>query len=186
MYLVLNMCILDEQVCTDSVEIQQIGRSQLARNRLAIFPRLNFTCNGKINNIRARVLNSSNSASLHFQIWRPLSPDLVIYNRIGEVQLQSDDQVIRGSNSFLETNITLTGDDRIEFQSGDVIGYFHPPVSHYQVRDIQTDGYYLYRFDGSPAPTSVNLNERSARINSRQPLIQFKIGELLQIQDLKV
>ena len=169
------MYVLDEQECTDYVEIQQTGRSQLSRNRLAIFPRLNFTCDGKINNIRARVLGSSNSASLLFQIWRPSSPSL--YNRIGEVQLQSVDQVTRGNSGFLETNITLTGDDRIEFQSGDVVGYYHPSGSQYVVRDIPTDGYVLYRFDGSPPPTSVNLNEGDRRINSRQPLIQFQIGK---------
>jgi len=162
------MCALDEQECTDYMDIQQTGRNQLSCNRLAIFPRLNFICSGKISyNIRTRVLDSSNSASLLFQIWRPSSPSSVVYNRIGEVQLQSVDQVTRGSSGFLETNITLTGDDRIEFQSGGVVGYYHPSGSQHLVSEIQTDGYSLYRFDGSPPPTSVNLNEHNARINFR-------------------
>ncbi|XP_065899833.1 uncharacterized protein [Dysidea avara] len=105
-----------------------------------------------------------------------------MYNRTGEVQLQSDDQVTTGSNGFLEANISLTGDDRIEFQSGDIVGYYHPPNVRYSLRDIQTDGYVLYRFDRSSPPTSVDLSERNAMLNNRQPLIQFIID--IQCDDL--
>ena len=61
------------------------------------------------------------------------------------------------------------------FQSGDVIGYYQPPNARYQVRDIRTMGYTLYRYDGSP-PNSVNLTERDFMVDFRQPLIQFTIG----------
>ena len=111
-----------------------------------------------------------------FQVWRPSQPGSMIYNRTGEVQLQSDDQVTTGSNGFLEMNIILTGDDRIEFQSGDVVGYYHPNSSRYQVRNLQTDGYVLYRFDVSPTPTSVGLSEANFVSQLRQPLIQFAVG----------
>ena len=78
---------------------------------------------------------------------------------------------------YLRTaNIILTGDNTIEFQSGDVVGYYHPSDPRYSVRDISTDGYVLYRFDGSPVPNSVNLSNRDAMNNFRQPLIQFTIG----------
>jgi len=168
--------------CTDFVDIQQNGDHQFGRNRLAIIPRLNFTCNGRIINIRAKVTSNSNrNAFPSLQVWRVSSFGLVTYNRIGETQLQSDDQMISGSNSFLETNTTLTGDDRIEFQSGDVIGYYHPPDSRYQVRDIKTDGYFLYRFDELPPPNPVNLNEANNMFNFRQPLIQFMIGMYIYV-----
>jgi len=35
----------------------------------------------------------------------------------------------------------------------------------------------LYRFDGSPAPTSVDLNDADRNDNRRQPLIQFTISK---------
>ncbi|XP_065899825.1 uncharacterized protein [Dysidea avara] len=164
----------NEQVCTDVVNIQQDGNNSLARNRYAIFPRLNFTCDGRLTNIKARVTSRSGSGNrvLCFQVWQPLSSESLMYNKIADIQLQG---VTAGSNSFLETNISLNGDDRIEFQSGDVIGYYHQPGSQYQVKDIQTIGYMMYQFDGPPS-TSVDLSEADAMLPNRQPLIQFTIG----------
>ena len=108
------------------------------------------------------------------QIWRSSPPGSMVYNRTSEIQLQLDDQMITGN--YVEINIMLNGDSRIELQSGDVIGYYHPLDSHYNVRDIETDGYFLYRFDGPPPPISVNLSEADHMLNLRQPLIQFVIG----------
>ena len=183
MYIIvlMNNSLLGGQFCTDSVNVQQDGDNQIGRGRLAIIPRLNFTCNGRITNIRARVNFDNNEDRVDypfFQVWRPLSTNPTVYNKTGEVQLQSD-QVTMGSNNFLEGNIVLTGNNTIEFQSGDVVGYYHPPQSRYQVRNIQTDGYMQYRFDGSPAPTSVILNNADRDENNRQPLIQFIIGKYI-------
>ena len=175
----MNNSPLGGQICTDSVNIEQDGDAQLARTsgRLAIISRLNFTCNGRITNIRARVSSSMRrSGVLLFQVWQPSSDGSTVYNRTGEVQLQSDDQVT-GSGDYRTANIILTGNNTIEVQSGDVVGYYHPPNARYQVRDISTPGYVMYRFDGSPVPNSVNLNNYDAiGGNSRQPLIQFTIG----------
>ena len=169
-------------MCTDPVNIQQDGDSQLGRNRLAIFPRLNFTCDGRITNIRAEVIRSNpRRDSLSFQVWRSSSPGSMTYNRISEVLLQSDNQTTRRRNNLYDANIVLTGNSRIEFQSGDIVGYFHPNDIRHSVRDILTDGYVQYRFNGSPPPTSVDLSMRDAMINSRQPLIQFAIGMYIQI-----
>jgi len=178
MYSVFNLCVIDGQVCTDQVDIQQKGNSQFRANRLAIFPRLNFTCNGRITNIRARVANNSRRNLLSVQTWRQSSPGSTKYTRINTVQLQSN-QVTTGSGGFLEANIPLSGDDRIEFQSGDVIGYLNPRNFQYTIRDIPTEGYDLYRFDGSPANTSVNLKNADNVSNNRQPLIQFTIGKYI-------
>ena len=167
------------QTCTTQVNMQQNGAPQLGSNRYAIFPRPSFTCDGRITNVRARVglVDSRNASFPSFQIWRLSSPGSTVYNRIGEAQLSSDDQVTRGSGNFLETNIILTGDDRIEFQSGDVVGYYHPNDVRYSVRGIRTRGYVLYQFDNSSPATSVDLIDANFIFNFRQPLIQFTIGE---------
>ena len=108
-----------------------------------------------------------------FQVWRPASVGSTIFNKIGEVQL-SDDQVT-GSSDYRRATIILTGNNSIEVQSGDVVGYYHPPQSRYRVRTIQTDGYILYQFSGSHE--SVDLNNYQNRSNEHQPLIQFAIGK---------
>ena len=175
--------LLGGQECTDSVDIQQNGDNQIGLNMLGIIPRLNFTCNGRITSIRARVrLHSNRSEFPSFQFWRAVSVGSTLYNKIGEVQLQSDDQVTLGrSNEYGEANITLpiTGNNTIEIQSGDVVGYYHPPDARYQVRTNQTDGYMLYRFNISSVPTSLNLSDADQNNNNRQPLIQFTIGKYI-------
>ena len=93
----LNNSLLGGQTCTDSVNIEQNAYgTQLARTRLVIIPRFNFTCNGRITGIRARArarvrVSLSNSIYPFIQVWRPSSVGSTIYNKIGEVQLQSDD-----------------------------------------------------------------------------------------------
>ena len=172
----MNNSLLGGQFCTDSVDVQQSGNNTTGRNRLAIIPRLNFTCNGTITNIRARVwfYNQRNEYPF-FQVWRATSINSTIYNKIGEVQLQSDDQMMRGCNGYEEVNIILTGNNTVEVQSGDVVGYYHPPDARYQLPTIQTDGYRVYRF--SESSESVNLNNSINVANNQQPLIQFTIGK---------
>ena len=168
----MNNSLLGGQFCTDSVDVQQSGDNQIGRDRLAIIPRLNFTCNGRITGIRARVrfFNRKNDFPF-FQVWRAESVGSTVYNKVGEVQLQSDDQVT-GSGDYQTAHIILTGNNTIEVQSGDVVGYYHPPDARYRVRTIQNDGYILYQFRGSFE--SVNLNNNN---NQQQPLIQFTIGK---------
>ena len=176
------LSLLDGQTCTDSVDIQLDGNDQIGTDRIAIVPRLNFTCNGRITNIRAK-MSRTQSRFLwglpYYQIWRPMSQASVIYNRIHAVQLQFFQmQITILSDSRASINIALADDERIEVQSGDVIGFYHPSDSRYQVRTIRTDGYMQYEFDGSSTLTSINLNTVSNGdvTDQRQPLIQFTIG----------
>ena len=177
----MNNSLLGGQECTDDVNVQRNGWNQLNYNMLAIIPRLNFTCNGRITSIRARVNFSSERSDYPFiQVWRQESVCSTIYKKIGEVQLQSDSQVTRNRNNRTIANIILTGNSTIEVQSGDVVGYYHPPDARYRVRGISsrphTYGYVLYQFNGMPASNSVNLSQADSINDRRQPLLQFTIG----------
>ena len=88
-----------------------------------------------------------------------------------------NDQVTGHNNSDWEANIILTGENTIEVQSGDVVGYYHPPDARYRVRTRKNNGYRMYQFNGSSVPTSVNLNNANLNNNYRQPLVQFTIGK---------
>ena len=175
----MNNSLLGGQECTDSVDVQQIGNNVLRHGRLAIFPRLNFTCNGRITSITAGVwfddVDYRNSYP-YFQVWRAESVKSTIYNKISEVQLQLDDQET-GSGDYQATNTILTGNNTMEVQSGDVVGFYHPADTDYRVMTIKTDGYILYQFTGSHE--SVNLNIADDSDNKRQPLIQFTIGKCI-------
>ena len=126
-----------------------------------------------------RDTNTNRNDYPYFIIWRPSSTNSMVYTSSGEVQLQESQ--VSQCNSFItcNVNIVLSGSNRIEFLSGDVVGYYHPQQTIYQVRTIRTNGYERYRIDGSSAPTSVDLSTvNNNRINNnRQPLIQFVIGK---------
>ena len=170
------MCI---EFCIDCISIQQKSNSRLSNNNLVIIPRLKFSCNGRITSVRAgldRVKNNNNNDFLTFQLWRPLLSDTMIYNKVGEIALQSEDQVTEGYNNF-EATIILTGEKRLQFQTDDVIGYYHPPQSRYRVLDLTTMGYKLYRFDETSPPNMLNLSEANKTLNNKQPLLQFTFGK---------
>ena len=177
----MNNSLLGGQICidTDNVNVQQNGNGNLGAGRVSIILRLNFTCNGTITRIRARVRcncggNTNNFP--FFQVWRAEPNGSTIYNKIGEVQLQSDAQVTIGSNGFQEANIFLTGNNTIRFQSGDVVGYYDPGNATYQARTVTTAGYILFHNQFSGSPDSIDLNNFNTIID-RQPLIQFTIGK---------
>ena len=177
----MNNSLLGGQVCidTDNVNIQQNGDGLLGPGGVSIITRLNFTCNGTITRIRARVRCNCGGSETNFpffQVWRPSSDGSTVYNRIGEVQLQSDDQVTTGSNGFREANIILTGNDTIRFQSGDVVGYYDPGNARYQARTVTTAGYLLHHNQFSQSPETIDLNNFNP-ITNRQPLIQFTVGK---------
>ena len=170
----VNNSLLGGQECTDSDDILQRGDNIIGHSILAIIPRLNFTCNGRITGIRVRLWFQEFRRNYpFFQVWRAASGSLTTYNKIGEVQLQSDDQVTNVSNTTQIANITLTGNNIIEVQSGDVVGYYHPWDARFRVITRRTNGYILYQFWG--ARNSVSLT--GIGNNNRQPVIQFTIGK---------
>ena len=121
----MNNSLLGGQFCTDNVDVQQGSNDEIGSDTLAIIPRLHFTCNGRITSISARVRFDSESNDYpSFQVWRPASVDSTIYNKIGEVQLQSDDQATIDNLNFGVVNIIFTGNNTIVVQSGDVVGYY--------------------------------------------------------------
>ena len=177
MYILL--IYLGGEFCIDSVDIQRNPDNELGRDKLGIIPRLSFTCNGTIIGIRAKVHNTMNfmlnENSFYIQVWRSSSTGSPVYNKIDEVQIKLDEQLIDNDN-YTIVYISLTGNNTLEFQSGDVIGYYHPAQSHYRVADIQTTGYVLYRFNGSSSSDLLNISQSEAKLNSRQPLLQFIVG----------
>ena len=167
-------------MCIDYVDVQQNGDYHVGSDILAIIPRLNFTCNGRITNIRASLNFNLDGIEIYpiFQVWRPASVGSNIYAKISEVPLLSEDQVETFDNVINVANINLTSNNTMEVQSGDVVGYYHPPNPRFRVRTILTDGYMQYEFFNE-SPELVDLNNNTASNNERQPLIQFKIGKCI-------
>ena len=174
----MNNSLLDGQYCTNYVDVELRGSDAIGRDDMqVIIPRINFTCNGTITGFTAGVYRfTDRNEHPVIQVWRPALNGSEIYHKIGEVQLL-DHQVTRFRSNRFIVNITLTDNNTIAVQSGDVVGCYHPPDTRYPIRTRPVDGYVLYQFSASHPLTSVDLSNAN-RINYQQPLIQFTIGKL--------
>jgi len=98
---------------------------------------------------------------------------------VGEVQLVESEvveEVDNDNNTYWLVNITLNDDGRIEFEAGDVIGYYQPPDTRYLVWTIAATGYIAYFYSlGTPLST-IFLGSREIFFSNWQPLIQFTYG----------
>jgi len=165
------------QTCIPNPDIQQIAHDQMTRNRVGIVPHLKFHCNARITRIIVRLLpDDYRDDHPYIQIWRPSSKNSNIYTKVTQVKV-STSQIHR--IKYVEADIILYGSDRIPIESGDVIGYYHPPDAGYKVRTIRTGGYSLYVFkyiDGSTA-TTLDITKHDYILHQSQPLMQFYLGK---------
>ena len=76
------------QTCIGDVDDrQQIGSDEIGDHRIVIVPHLNFTCNGRVTNIRVGITSNGNgNASTYVEIWRPL-PGLLFYSLVTSVEI---------------------------------------------------------------------------------------------------
>ena len=171
---------INGQSCVDVVNIQQQGINTSFTSGLVIVPEYNFSCNGRITGYLARlVLNVEGSGEYPtIQIWRPVTQNSTIYNKVGTVCALTASDIINATtneSSYYLANVSCTGDNRTEFQSGDVIGYYQSNSSHFQLLNIATEEYTSYSSDG--LLTSINISDVNT-FKSIQPLIQVMYGEV--------
>ena len=154
------------------------GDYSIREGRQIIMPNLNFSCNGRITGITASMYSIRRFGSLPvFQVWHPLSPGLNVYSKIGQVQFEAPE----GENItrvYIST-VSLTGNDQIEFQSGDVIGCYQPFNSRYIVGANNHSRNYTSYFTSSSSLTTTTINVNSVNYFETmfQPLISVIIGE---------
>ena len=124
-------------------------------------------------------LNSGNNFPL-FQVWRPISLNSSIYNKIGEVQLPPGDCItVLILFNYYFANLSLNTSSQIEFQSGDVIGYYQSSDPQRLIWSIQTSGYTSYSYNVTSPTTSIDTNNTSSVEANSQPLIEVKFGKII-------
>ena len=116
-----------------------------------IFPEVGFTCSGSIDGwvFGAQWVRHDDRQFTELQIWRPTGDGA--YTKVGNTTV-----IVTGSktNGFYEYPLSSP----LDFQAGDVLGYYQPPADQSQLRvrledeslrKIQT-GYYYF----SPSPAT--------------------------------
>ena len=137
-----------------------------------IIPYVNCSnSDGIITHITASLsLNNNGSEYPSFQVWRPMSGDPSVYERINEIVLE--DNEVRAMDGYWLAEIVVSDNETIEFKSGDVIGCYHPSNVRYQVNTISGNGSSVHYCDGENM-TTVNTSSGNCIQFSEEPLIQI-------------
>ena len=147
-----------------------------------IVPNARFDCNGRITSVAA----SMNGGLLGprnypiFQVWH-LNQTSNIHKKINEVKLSAGRYIVVGGQEegYYLTNITLNSNSQIEFQSGDVIGYYQPSNAR-QIWSIHTNEYTSYSYYTSTTPaTLLSLESGGISATNYQPLIEVMYGKVI-------
>ena len=173
----------------NTVDVHQPGDEQLSNENLyVIVPSSDFSCNGRITsymislNREVEEIQDDGEISCNFPrilVWRPLNTEQTMYHIVNTYTLSINDDIGRRERYYL-ADISFTGNDRIEFQSGDVIGYQHRSKACYTVWSNEATSYISYSVNDINDDTiKVNINGSSMMINHNlQPLIQVDFGTI--------
>ena len=180
---------LDGQSCVDTVNVRQRGTNAASTSRQVVVPESDFSCNGRITGYLISLEEASSSGDYPIvQVWHPTSS--TVYTRVDtECPLTANDidRMRNGDDEYYLGNVSCTGDNRIEFQSGDVLGYYHANEVHYRLWSTDTAGYTAYHRDRNSPLNTLNINANSVdETDNRQPLIQVMYGKINIVICIKV
>ena len=171
--------------CVDEVNVQQPGMFVFDDKIQVIVPGTNFSCNGRITGylISLERLNGEYRDELPIiQVYRPSRTIGLLFSEEDRYTLKTNE--ITNMSDYHLANVSFTNNDRIEFHSDDIIGYFIPNKSRYNVWNIETEGYTSYIDRGLREDIfSINSNTNSI-VDNRQPLIQVIFGKACRQQCL--
>jgi len=167
--------IVGESSCIDNPIVSRHGTHKTNGGLQMIIPNASISCTCRITGI-AVSMGFSGSFIDEFptiQIWRPSSPGSTVYSNIAQVQLSSGIAVgvPRYHLSNISTNFPM------DFQSGDVVGYYQPPPARQLVWNIETSGYTSYSNNADSPATTINISDVDNVDNDRQPLIELLYGK---------
>ena len=165
------------QACFKNPNVNQRGQITISIGRQIVVPQARFNCNGRITRIAASMGISLLGPNLPlFQVWHPTSS---IYHKVGEVELPPGDY-ITGPTNYYFSNLSLNINSQIEFQSGDIIGYYQPTDSQHLIYSIQSTEYNSLSNTVTNPTNSIDIGNVDNIEPQRQPLIEITFGKIMQ------
>jgi len=108
-------------------------------------------------------------------LWRPSTANPNVYTRVGSVQL-TDSHATRRTGYWI-IDISFSGNNRIEFQTGDVIGHFDPgPDPRFRLWSTSTAGYTTYSNSAVNQADMFDISSAEFSVMNQQPLVQITYG----------
>ena len=115
-----------------------------------------------------------------FQLWHPASLNSSIYSKIGQIHLPPGNFVQVGTGrNYYYANLPLNGSSQIEFQSGDVIGYYQPFGPLRLIGSISKSRYTSYSNNVTSPSSSIDINSVDNTDDNHQPLIEVMFGKII-------
>ena len=159
--------------------VNQIGRIFVDTGKQVIVPNTRFNCNGRITNVAVSMFGWFGTNLPLFQVWHPTSLNSNTYNKISEVQLPAGDLISSSEGgNYYHVSLSLNNNSQIEFQSGDVIGYYQPSNPRQSIWSIFTSGYISYSNTTTTPLTSIDTNNVDQLWANHQPLIEVMFGKI--------
>ena len=164
------------------MNVRQRGTNAASTDIQTIVPNSVFSCNGRVTGYLISLESDSSSGGYpSVQVWHPTSS--TEYTRVDtECALTASHISMMRDNGddYYLGNVSCTGSNKIEFQSGDVIGYNHGSTMCYRLWNIETNGYTSYDRDNRKSPLDTfNINNDDVSLtDNRQPLIQVMYGKI--------
>ena len=177
----LTFLIVGAQTCVDNPNVNQIGQKTIDNGRQVIVPNARFNCNGRITNVAVSMEKWIGAATNNplFQVWHPTSLNSSTYNKLAEVQLPAGIFKLIGQNqNYYEASVSLNSSSQIEFESGDVIGYYQPSNPHRRIWSIQASGYTSY--SNNATSSTIDINSADNTDTNLQPLIRLMFGKIIK------
>ena len=162
--------------------VNQRRQSTIDDETQVTVPNARFNCNGKVTNVAVSMKHwLSGTDYPMFQVWRPVMTSFQSnsYNKVGEVQLPGGSLKVVDKGSYVYADILLNNSSQIEFQSGDVIGYYQPFNSRL-IWNTQTSGYTSYSNNVTGPLINMDINHVDNIHDNYQPLIEVMFGKILQ------
>ena len=151
------------------------GRN-IMRGRQVIVPNLSFNCYGRIEHVSYVIINASQPGDdvPIIQLWRPSSFGSNVYDIIDQTKFREGNR-IDGTQFYFITAVFKNG--QVEFQPGDVIGYYQPSNPRHLLWSINEAGYVSYSINASTAATTINTNNVDYIDDGLVPSIRVFFGE---------
>ena len=159
-------------------DVNQRGQVTIDDGRQVIVPNARFNCNGRITNVAVSMTWSGAINYPLFQVWHPITTST--YSKIGEVQLSGGSLKVADQGSYYYVNMSLNSNSQIEFQSGDVVGYYQPSNAR-QIWNIQMDEYTSYSYTVANPLILLNINTEGISETNYQPLIEVMFGKIINV-----
>ena len=146
-----------------------------------IVPSSNFSCNGRVTGYLISLESANNSSGGYpsVQVWHPTSS--TEYTRVNtECALTENDvSMMRDEDDhYYLGNVSCTGNNRIEFQSGDVIGYHQGSPVRYRLWTAQYIGYTSYYLIANSPLNMFIISNDVPMHNDVIPMIELMYGKI--------